>query len=169
MSRGLGETQLAALTELADARDRDEGLFVPDLADSLGVSVRQAHQIVSALRARELVWTVLRGWRTEPGVVGPLVYWVRVDGDEWWRKEQVTESTAGARRDGWGNWCVPGGMPGRGMLVFLGDPSPSLFGPRDRFGAQIPKPPPKPSKPKPRKPGALVTVKRDLVTGEVIG
>jgi hypothetical protein len=68
VGQGLGDTQRAALTILADAGD-GYGVWINDLADQLGLSPRRCRALVDSLRERELIWTRLKGWKGENGAV----------------------------------------------------------------------------------------------------
>ena len=69
MSRGLGDTQRAALTVLADA-DRLRGLSIDQFADRLGVTHRRAHKVADSLEAAGLVRSEVLGWHLEPRADG---------------------------------------------------------------------------------------------------
>lgn len=134
MGRGLGPAQRKAI-ELLTVADRDNhGLFIHELTEQLGLSARRTHQIVESLRERELIWTRLTGWKEGQYEVGTLSYWHRPDPDRWSHKERVDADTPGARRNEWGYWVTPSGTPRRSMVVFLGNPPSTMFGPLNRHG-----------------------------------
>lgn len=63
MSRGLGDTQRAALTVLADADAEGCGVWMHALADTLGLEPRRCRALVASLVSHDQAHTVLRGWR----------------------------------------------------------------------------------------------------------
>jgi GTP-sensing pleiotropic transcriptional regulator CodY len=69
MSRGIGDTQRAILTELADAAEEGAGVWAHALADRLGITRSQLHTAVRGLRSRGLADARLRGWSEEPPLV----------------------------------------------------------------------------------------------------
>lgn len=118
MSRGLGDTQRAALTELADAHERGEGVWLDELADTLGISDRRARAMAASLERHDVARREQRAWLEGVGERGPLN-----TGGHWVWSKTVGPDSPGARQDQYGRWVAPMGTPRRRTLIVLDPPS----------------------------------------------
>jgi hypothetical protein len=79
---GLGPTQRAALSVIAEHWQDKRYTTMTEIADALAVTIRRAGSIADSLEVRGLAHTVLRGWTGDESVESGDVY-VGLGTDPW--------------------------------------------------------------------------------------